>query len=246
MKLKQLHEQLQGIKKYHNLTWNELIGELAKVGIEFMGRGKFGQVFHKKGWNYVIKVFEKDSAYLDYVDFCIQHPDPHYPKFVRKPMNMHQFHARPANAGKMMQVVKIELLEPLKDSWYALNLDNIFKLLTKQTKEIQIFNEHRGQYEAYSDINELFTLYQRYKVEEIVSAIYKIKHFLPNHKLDLSSRNIMQRADGTVVLSDPIYDPESPGGMLSQNVDFHDRTFGLMVGPDNENDMKQLVMNFNQ
>jgi len=33
MKLKQLHEQLQGVKKYHQLTWDELKLELEKYGI---------------------------------------------------------------------------------------------------------------------------------------------------------------------------------------------------------------------
>lgn len=244
MKLKQIHEQLQGVKKYHQLTWHELVGELAKVGIQSLGKGRFGQVFFKAGWNYVIKVFENDSAYLEYVDFCINNPNPHYPKFIKKPLNMHQFHVRTHHAEKMMQIVKIELLKPLDEPWYSLNLEKIFKLLTKQVSEIEIFNEHRNQYESYTDVNEIFNLYKRYNVEQIMSAIYKIKHYFPNYKLDLHRQNLMQRSDGTVVLSDPLYDPTSPGGMLNANMDFQNRKFGWESGPDYEQEMQQLVMNF--
>lgn len=244
MKLITILEQLQGVKKYHQLTWNELVGELAKVGIRSLGKGRFGQVFYKAGWNYVVKVFENDSAYLEYVDFCIKNPNPHYPKFIKKPLNMHQFHVRTNHAEKMMQIVKIELLQPLEESWYALNLEKIFKLLTKQVSEIEIFNPHTNQYESFNDANEIFNLYKRYDVESLISAIYRIKHHFPNYKLDLHNQNLMQRADGTVVLSDPIYDSTSPGGMLNTNMDFQNRKIGWESGPDYDRNMQQLVMNF--
>lgn len=244
MKLQQLLENLQGVKKYHQLTWNELVQELAKVGINSLGKGRFGQVFYKAGWNYVIKVFENDNAYLDYVNFCIENPNPHYPKFIKKPLNMHQFHARTHHAEKMMQVVKIELLQPLKDSWYAVNLSKIFKLLNKETDEIMLFNDNTQQYDSYYNINEIFNDFKQYKVEELISAIYAIKHHFPNYKLDLHLDNLMQRTDGTVVLSDPIYDSTSPGGMLNANMDFQNRKIGWESGPDYNQNMQQLVMNF--
>lgn len=245
MKLITILENLQGVKKYHHMTWTRFVNELYnKYKIRCIGKGKFGQVFWKGGWNYVVKVFDNDCAYLDYVDFCINNPNPHYPKFVKKPLHMHQFHMRPHNSQKMMQIVKIELLEPLDEHWYSLNLEKIFKLLTKQVSEIEIFNEHRNQYESYTDVNEIFNLYKRYNVEQIMSAIYKIKHYFPNYKLDLHRQNLMQRSDGTVVLSDPLYDPTSPGGMLNTNMGFQNRKIGWESGPDYDHNMQQLVMNF--
>ena len=244
MKLITILENLQGVKKYHQLTWNELVNELAKVGVRSLGKGRFGQVFHKSGWNYVIKVFENDSAYLEYVDFCINNPNPHYPKFIKKPLNMHQFHVRTHHAEKMMQIVKIELFEKLQDNWYAINIAKLYNLYCGKIESIEFRKNNEYNISEYTNIEDVYKDFQQYQIKGLMEAIDMIRHNLPEYQLDLHSENLMQRSDGTVVLSDPIYDSTSPGGMLNANMDFQNRKIGWESGPDYDHNMQQLVMNF--
>lgn len=239
MKLEQLHEQLQGVKKYHNLTWDELKLELKKYGINSIGIGGFGEVFHKTGWDHVVKVFEKDNAYLEYVNFCIQNPNnPHYPKFIKKTMNMHQFHTRMGQSSKMMQIVKIELLQPLLDEWYSDNLQDLYVQYKKQIRQL-----NDNQMDAQLD------KYNKPQLKSLLISIDRIIQHLPKYHLDIWFDNIMQREDGTIVLSDPVNDMQNASrGFLNPNefggYDYKDVGQGFESGPKYKNTIKQLVMDF--
>lgn len=240
MKLITILENLQGVKKYHNLNWEELKLELKKHGINSIGIGGFGEVFHKTGWDHVVKVFEKDNAYLEYVDFCIQNPDPHYPKFIKKTMNMHQFHTRMSQSSKTMQIVKIELLQPLLDEWYADNLQDIYVQYKKQIRQL---DNNPGRLDAQLD------KYNKPQLKSLLVSIDRIRQHLPKYHLDIWFDNIMQREDGTIVLSDPVSDMQNASrGFLNPNMfgGHNDKDIGqgFESGPKYKNTIKQLIMDF--
>lgn len=245
MKLKQLHEQLQGVKKYHHLTWDDIRIELEKHGIHSIGMGTYGEVFHKSSWDYVIKVFENDNAYHEYVNFCIQNPNPHYPKFIKKPMNMHQFHTRLNKSNKMLQIVKMELLEPLDDLWYSDNLANIIDLANKEIKEIVLYNDDGELSEIYNNIDTLLTKVEKPQLKSLIAAGLKITNEFKSSLLDIHSENLMQRKDGTVVISDPLANTSRRGHLNpSSDYYFDDQGQGLEAGPRYKNTIKQLIMDF--
>lgn len=244
MKLITILENLQGVKKYHHMTWTRFVNELYnKYKIRCIGKGKFGQVFWKGGWNYVVKVFDNDCAYLDYVDFCINNPNPHYPKFVKKPLHMHQFHMRPHNSQKTMQVLKIEMLETLHDSWYGTNLHDLYDLYCGEIKSIELMSDHEYTLSEYTSIEQVYKAFPGQQIEGLLEAIHMIRQSLPEYDLDLHSGNIMQRADGTIVLSDPIAYVGAPGGMLNTHIDHKlPQTLGYISGPEYDENLKQLAL----
>ncbi len=243
MRLLPILEQLQGVKKYHTLTWNELVKKLEDNGIKSLGYGKFGQVFHKTGWKYVVKVFENDDAYLKYVNFCISHPNKHFPIFNKTPTSVHQFHIRPLDSNKMMQIVKVEILQKLTDLWYEDNLTDIYYFYRGITQSISLPKNYGDNTEIhYTDINRVFDDFQTRNIKSLIEAIDLIKQKL-NFRLDLHSDNLMQRSDGTIVLSDPLYDESKTGGNINNRPLFQRGNNGWSAGPKFK-DFEQLSMNF--
>ena len=250
MKLEFILEQLRGVKKYHNLTWDDIRDELRKQGIKSIGMGRYGEVFHKPDWNYVIKVFESDDAYLDYVNFCITNNNPHFPKFIKKPKSFHQFHKRLHHSSKMLQIVKMELLAPLKDHWYSDNLENICNLIFRENiKNVVIYDDDITKPKMYDNIEDIINdNNNKPQLRELISALVQIKNKFNSYILDIHSENLMQRKDGTIVITDPIVNPKARRGFLNNDQDgeyyYDDQGQGLEAGPKYKNTMKQLIMDF--
>ena len=257
MKLKQLHEQLQGVKKYHHLTWDQMVTELKKVGIHSRS-GSFGQVFMKDGWDYVIKILEKDNAYLDYVDYCIQNPNKHFPRFLRKPFSLTQFHARETSSLDKFIVVKIERLYECDPEIKALFQHNINKIISYYDmfpdKPIYVYvgTGTKGIY-TFNNCQELFDKYASIDLKGVVEAIRQIRDWNNrdnNHYEDFqTSGNILQRKDGTIVISDPLassveVDPSHMQFNYPITPDYDNTVPGLKSGPMNSKGSRQLIMNF--
>lgn len=63
----------------------ELISSFKEYGFNLIGQGKYGIVFSHPKLSYIVKVFMKDSAFLRWWKFCMQHQDnPFCPKFRGK------------------------------------------------------------------------------------------------------------------------------------------------------------------
>lgn len=116
MKLQTLSEQLIGVKKFHNLTWAQLVNMLRQqYGITQIGEGDYGQVFSHPTWDYVVKVFDNDDAYLSFVNYCTDHHPISFPRFTKKVVKIHQFHARNIDVPKYINVVQMERLQQLRN-----------------------------------------------------------------------------------------------------------------------------------
>jgi hypothetical protein len=80
MKIEHILENLRGVKSYHDNTWDEIITELRKSNITTKGGG-FADVITSPNWDYAYKIFQLDSAYTAYLNFCKKNQDnPHIPK----------------------------------------------------------------------------------------------------------------------------------------------------------------------
>jgi hypothetical protein len=107
--------ELTGVKHLYQKTWDDILKILESKGIKFIGGGKYGSVFSHDSWDYVLKVVTNDPHYLAFVDWAIAHPSKHFPKFAKKPLQMHTFHRRDKGSASRMWVIKIEKLYPITD-----------------------------------------------------------------------------------------------------------------------------------
>lgn len=221
MKLQLILEQLYGVKKYHSMTWVELIKHLeSQYGIT-MKRGVWGQVFIHPSWNYVVKVFDTDNAYLQFVKFAIDNPDKHYPKFISRPIEMHMFHRRSSDIiNKKFYIVKIEKLQELDQKHLMFfKLDVIMDLCkavynNKENYNLPVvhFKKTLSLSKVVDDITfenqnvkQFMQQYSYMQLETLIPSIIKIIQNFKGKglKWDLHGKNAMQRSDGTIVITDP-------------------------------------------
>ncbi len=205
MKLKQLLEQLQGVKKFNKMTWNDFESYLSQQGIKLIGSGFFGKVFSKDEWDFVYKVFEKDDPYLEFVNYTFNRPNKHLPVFLSAPKQIHQFLLRNTSNFNKMTVIKIEKLYKL-DTNVSLflrrnlvNLANAFK--QNNNKPISIIEDNQTTH--FNNINEILLKYKKIDLRGILELYNNLADLTNNNiKNDMHSGNFMQRSDGTIILVD--------------------------------------------
>lgn len=208
-------DELIGVKKYHNYTADEVLKILANDDIFYkIGSGLFGTVLEVPGKNYVYKVFDNDDPYLSFVNYAIQHPNQHFPKFIKKPKTLHSFYRRAPHEPHRFTVVAIEKLEKLNGTTDA---DFIFWLLTTlrrihrhkfdiKTSPTYLPTGH-GNYNnlTYEEIMQAYP-----QVSSIIQAFSDMHHSgLLKGQYDLHGGNIMKRNDGTFVIIDPVAGSDS-------------------------------------
>ena len=212
-------QELTGVKHMHQMSWHDILTKFEKQGIKFIGGGKYGQVFTHPSWNYVIKILENDPEYLAFVDWVISHPNKHFPKFAKKPLRMHQFHTRPTKSAPYWYIVKIEKLYPITDrkllEFLVYELERCGEVAWRKRhgtpstyynpNHVQLFPD--GSMVKGATIQDVFDKYPW--IEELAYAYTQIWEAELGHN-DLHSGNIMQRKDGTIVITDPVWEGETP------------------------------------
>lgn len=214
--------ELTGVKRFHSKSRHDLFRMLDKFGIKIIGGGRYGTVLTHANWDYVVKVFSDDPQYLSFVNFVIENPNPHYPKVVRKPLQMHAFYKRLDINESKFWIVKIEKLQPIQDEKLSKFLvENIeggalayeVKNIRKEDPDARIAPNSKklmpdGQW-AVASYKQLFKYYPWF--ESLCGAWYKlINSDAVVGATDLHSNSFMQRADGTIVMIDPVWEGSSP------------------------------------
>lgn len=215
--------ELTGVKRYHNMSWYEITKKLEQeTGIKPVANGRYGVIFTKPEWNYVIKIFDDDPEYLGFIDFVLTHPNKHYPKIIKKPISMHHFHARDPSSTNKFYIIKIEKLYPITEEMgYFLEmwLEHFMEVYYRQ----YVMDQSKRGY-AYdgdsADRSWIDPFGKRVKMSSIemlarypwLRSLSKAYWEVMDANLgaeDLHQGNIMQRKDGTIVLIDPVWAGES-------------------------------------
>ena len=159
------------------MDFNKRLQELG-YDIEFMGRGGRGAVYKRPNDPYVIKIFHEDIDYLRYIKYVMTHQDnPHVPKI----------------RGKLFKIdsdtymIRMEELEPIdpRDAEQKNILDGLLRMSTwkRARQNTYIKNKAPKLYKLLTDLANMFG---------------------DESGTDLIDENIMQRKDGTIVLTDPV------------------------------------------
>ena len=173
--------------------------DLRDIGARKLGAGAFGTVFDKpvtKKSDVVYKVYSNDPAYDDFINYARKNQDnPHVPKIYGKVKI-------PADKeGRMhLHVVKMERLQ---------SLDRSNNPVSKH-----LFHNVDGRHIAGGFMlqvqHNLNNTPEGAALKEKFPLVHKVLHDLSSdpkhegHDMDLHQNNIMQRADGTPVITDPM------------------------------------------
>lgn len=246
MKLKQLHEQLQGVKKFHNMNWQQFEQFLKSQNIQLIGSGMFGKVFYSPSWNYVIKVFDKDDGYLKFVNFALENPSRHFPKFMKGPRNLPQFLTRLSSSNERFTVVKMEKLNKLTKEIHEFLGYNLRTLADHYTNNVETPVEIivDSQVVKFKHTTDVFLKYKQYNLPSLIKVYNQLNILTDEHiRNDLHVGNIMMRDDGTIVITDPFYDIRDlrrDEGMFKALYQLDVAKDSLISGPTRPNQQTQM------
>lgn len=212
MKISHLWETISGLKgtkRFHTMTWYQFTSTLEKVhGVQVIGTGSFATVFWHPSWNFVYKIYEEDSGFAKYVDFCMANPNnPHLLKVLRPPRKVHAFHSRKKETSSTIWAVKLEFLTDLTKP--AMQTIQSGRLWTA----VQDYMENDGEinFSELAKGNEaIIKLFSQYDMIGLVQTLADLSYDVdvPPFDFDLHHRNVMMRGD-TIVIIDPLVGDET-------------------------------------
>ena len=216
-----LLNELIGVKKYYGSNEYKMERLLRRFGIRFIAAGKYGKIFTHPGWNYVVKIFSNDPYYLGFVNYAIAHPNPHYPKVIRKPLQMHNFMRRSVRGPDKFWIVKIEKLRALPPEkvnlvvehleqcvqyWYDTYVRKLPKAKVESNSWFWSFKDNSNGEKVF--MHEFVKTYPW--MLSLAKAWNDIFDNISEGSPDLHEGNFMERSDGTVVIIDPLWAGTNP------------------------------------
>ncbi len=164
---------------------------LLRSGYEMLGTGAFATIYEKPGASYVLKLFDdEDHAYQAFIELVRQHPNPHFPRLIGKPVRVSPgFHA-----------IRMEKLAPYRGDPHLFRV----YMMNRDFKDRLVPNGYTAN--QMSDVEEIFYEYPDLKV----ALDLIIDHLIPEFRCDIQPWNLMARGS-TIVITDPIANHVSDG-----------------------------------
>jgi hypothetical protein len=193
----------------------ELSHTLASKGFDYLGHGNFTRVFAKPDATSVIRVGDGSDSWLVFANLCRQSNNPHFPKITRL-----GFRSDGTENGKRILVAVVERLIPLKldshaftirytpivayilaavspDWWGKANWIYGNLCLVAQQRD-QINRRDAAALHAW-------VAAEAKQIEPAMKAALDSISNLSGVNFDFSPDNFMRRADGTLVITDPVW-----------------------------------------
>lgn len=186
---KNLLTELYGVASYYGAeNLNQIFKDLGLVNL---GSGAFSSVWEVPGKNYVIKTWTTDEAYETFLSYCAKHQrNPYLPKIKGRLKSIPAVYKRHWKE-EVVKIVKLERLQKIDQE--AFNMFMYIKNIDETWGKYKTLDEI---YNAYDDPilnSQILGLYQTYRA--LTTDLGK--------PTDLHDANLMQREDGTIVLTDP-------------------------------------------
>lgn len=163
-------------------------------GFELLGSGMHATVWHNLKHPYVVKIFENDSNYEEFIKLAISNPSPFFPKFYKKIVSI---------PNTTFKAIRIERLEPIRSSLLEKYQSMIAYLIYNFDYKMNSID--REELLEFADIPEdqiydlsLDVPADQKKVCDLLAQIVS-----PPSKLDLHMGNLMHR-NQQLVFVDPI------------------------------------------
>lgn len=210
-----------------NKTWQELMHEFQASGGQFLGSGQFGSVFSHPKWNYVVKLFN-DPYYLKFVRLAVRMPHPSFPKFFGTAQKIIPFYRRSAKHATEY-IVRMEHLKPVTDHamlseivekckgtiYYFWDVEKgegdkeiERKVYASRAERKQGLDDRIVKEKYHKNTLDFFAKYP--KARSLCEGLYLIQKNIKEASLDIKDSNIMQRQNGDLVWSDPLWGGSNP------------------------------------
>jgi hypothetical protein len=187
-----IHEISEAILQKFPQSWEQ---KLRATGYRLLGRGRYAHVWAKPGDPFVVKVFQYDPAYADFIELISQHQDnPHFPRIK----------------GRLVRLDEI---------WQAIRIERLTRLPPPAMVE-QIL-EYRGahnflRYSPRPDtlpsyIEETNRFYQTFRQQQpqlsaALDLIFSSLCDTGKCGIDLATRGNIRMRGNVVVVTDPVFD----------------------------------------
>ena len=189
--------------KYNSRSFDAIINDFKAKGGEILGIGSQGYVLAHPKWKFVMKLFNNDTPYLEFVRFCLKHPRKSFPIFYDKPRRIVPNFER-GREWENLYIVKMERLESISKEEY-LDVD---------------FYIHYGDVDFSSVPDNHIWRETEKKIRKMEKTHPSLKPFLEDYRFlmqsqikgtpDITKNNIMKRKNGEFILSDPFWVGETP------------------------------------
>lgn len=232
-----LHE-LVAVRQYRDRSFHDVISDFCRAGGE-VSNGRQGTVLWFPGWTHVFKVFPSDPEYLRFVRWAKRNQAlPALPRVLGGPKRIVPFYARRVGEAPWLYVVKLERLFPLTDAELARNVgawvedDQVSLPQAGDPEAVAGARAYRAAFAAREaagiaewpaarrallDLTHWRSLaesLQRWEAHPTLKAVSQAYAALLAAGVkgapDMHGKNFMQRADGTLVMTDPLWAGETP------------------------------------
>jgi hypothetical protein len=225
-------------KDYSDKQFSQLLKDFEESGGKEIGVGRHGSVYSHPNWNYVLKTFENDNCYLRFVRFAVKNPLSAFPKFYGVPKKIYPQYLRLSPLlyyVRMERLYPIENKEFLewfpKYFWHGahdrfLNFNPEYAKWQKELKrkcdeDYEKKRQARKNKTPYvSDVNcldvdemylkELEFIEKNPGLWKVIEGFKAMQNQNFKCAFDIHSGNIMQRANGELVLIDPLWYGSNP------------------------------------
>lgn len=168
--------------------------KLTNWGYEKAASGTFADVYTKPGTNKVLKVFDDDRGYLQFIRFVKKNPSQHYPVFLSKLVKV----------SPWINAIRIEKLTPIGRNYRGVSKEDLSEIIRRMSwydnwdEMIADTTKRQGT----KEIIELLKYFQKTQPGLLDAVRSLFSNTKKKTDVDLHDDNMMLRGD-TIVISDP-------------------------------------------
>ena len=209
--------------EHRDKTWHQLMGEFEASGGKSVGSGKYASVFDHPSWPYVLKLFSQDDQYIPFVRFAYRNPHPSFPKFFGPPQRIVPFYKRTDDEAKKY-LVRIEKLKPLSKEigeWLGKFIRDGAHYIKGKKEGVNFVDRRRNtdrrirqgepehvEHNPYQHVENMLDRFP--KLYETFEGWNIIMHSGMKGAMDPHATNFMQRSNGDIVITDPLWAGSNP------------------------------------
>lgn len=202
--------------EHRHKQFYELEQEFVADGGKILGYGKYAVVFTHPKWKYVVKLYS-DRHFTSFARFAYRNPHPAFPVFYGPPQKILPYYSR-SKSDTFKYLVRTELLYPINKElfeiieYYYIKGIAYINAVKNGTADHEMpktiyskgVKPYMGKVRYFQDIEDILKQYPKlYKLFEGIEILQKSGI---SGQLDFHAKNFMQRRDGQIVFSDPLWE----------------------------------------